>query len=365
MKADIPATRAEQSVLGAALLAPRVVDELRDWLPPGAFRSPDHQRIWEVMLDEPRTGSDFSDRVYTRLQQEPHPQAEAYHPVRLQDLMQACWHPDRAPLYGGMVLEAGIHRGLETTGIRLEQTARQATVDSAEAALSRAAALGLDITDLAARWEQVPDRVRQALAPPSGHTAVLPHPPTLRHQHADPAAERSVIGGILADPAQLPQARWLHRDDFSDQCHAETWDALSRLDGYGVPIDPMTVEWNLQRAGAIQPDQPGGWTGGDLHQWAREGIPLAVEHFATQVGAAGALDRTDLAGRRLRALTRLPDIAPDDLLETGVAVVGQLPQEQRRLAPHLTPDRGPYEIRRTVPELVPAQASTHDHDLTP
>jgi replicative DNA helicase len=65
-------------------------------------------------------------------------------------------------------------------------------------------------------------------------------------------AEASVLGGILLRNEVLSQLDTLEEDDFFDPKHRAVFNAMRALEGRSSPIDPVTLETELSRAGTLE-----------------------------------------------------------------------------------------------------------------
>ncbi|WP_243761188.1 DnaB-like helicase N-terminal domain-containing protein [Streptomyces sp. YIM 98790] len=128
-----PLHKAEQAVLGAALLEPERVAGLSGWLEPDHFHHPMHQALYAALLKLHRDGhpgmTSAADTA-TSLSWVNDAVTEAGQHVRgltsayAHSLVRACPRPRHAPFYGRMVLEGAIHRRVTEHAIRLHQAAR-------------------------------------------------------------------------------------------------------------------------------------------------------------------------------------------------------------------------------------------------
>src|SRR5688500_12765376 len=65
-------------------------------------------------------------------------------------------------------------------------------------------------------------------------------------------AERSVLGGILLRNEALNDIEWLAPEDFYDPKNREAFGAMKALETRSKPIDPVTLEEQLGRAGKLE-----------------------------------------------------------------------------------------------------------------
>lgn len=93
-------------------------------------------------------------------------------------------------------------------------------------------------------------------APPvEGRGAVIPFrkgDKRVTHLPHNLSAEQSVLGGILIRNDVLDEIDWLEVDDFYDPRHRHIFGAIRNLQADGTPLDPVTLEEELDRAGKFE-----------------------------------------------------------------------------------------------------------------
>ncbi|RKG71433.1 replicative DNA helicase, partial [Corallococcus terminator] len=73
-----------------------------------------------------------------------------------------------------------------------------------------------------------------------------------RRVHEDLAAERAVLGAVLADNGLItPVAEVIHADDFSSPSHAQIFGAMMRLDAQSKQVDHLTLAEELKILGQL------------------------------------------------------------------------------------------------------------------
>ncbi|RKH25929.1 replicative DNA helicase, partial [Corallococcus sicarius] len=73
-----------------------------------------------------------------------------------------------------------------------------------------------------------------------------------RRVHEDLAAERAVLGAVLADNGLItPVAEVIHADDFSSPSHAQIFSAMMRLDAQSKQVDHLTLSEELKILGQL------------------------------------------------------------------------------------------------------------------
>ncbi|NUT50568.1 MAG: hypothetical protein HOV94_25160, partial [Saccharothrix sp.] len=331
MEPDLPVLNAERAVLGAALLDPTTMTRV-PWLGTIDWRQPYHAETWAVMrnIGPEVSAREFPHRVLAGLQGTD--AARAVTAPRLHDMMAGCPHPNTVPYYAAMVVEGGTRRTLHDLGHHLQYVAERADDNGIEDTLDEAVHTKGQVDAVAERWHQVPEDLRDQLdklATGPDQEVPWPTPPTIAHRHAEPQAERAVIGAVLANPDLLHQIGWLDPRDFGTPALAGAWDAIHHLRRHGAPIDAVTLEWQLQHLGRELPPH------GELHRIAAEALPGLAEKHALVIGGGAALDRIDLAGRQLTVLADAHQIPPVDVLGNAQTVVQQLPFDAERVVPRL------------------------------
>ncbi|MEU0938951.1 DnaB-like helicase N-terminal domain-containing protein [Embleya sp. NPDC005971] len=334
MEPQTPEIRAERAVLGAALLAPHQVERLTPWVTPGCFRQQHHADVWRAMTRIGGTGhrDRYPDVVLNALREAGYPEHTHGGP-RLHSYMQACPRPGHAPLYGGMVVEAAMHRAMTYHGRHLQQVAASARPATVELDMREVEATAGRVAGLAPAWQAVPAPVRDRLDPADATRPIAwPDTPQLTRTHADPEAERAFLSGVLADPTAAREYAWIRPADFGRPEHAAAWTAIGELTRADVPIDPITVAWQLTRHGPVAAPL----ASEDLLAWAREGTRPGAHLGAVAVATGAALDRVDLAGRRLETLGLADAVPPSRLLAEATCSIGPAARDVEHLAEHLT-----------------------------
>jgi len=80
----------------------------------------------------------------------------------------------------------------------------------------------------------------------------MPETPATKHVPQDFAAERAVLGGLLADKRKLADvATIVRRDDFFYEPHAEIFEACLELESQLRPLDPLTLAEELKVRGTL------------------------------------------------------------------------------------------------------------------
>jgi replicative DNA helicase len=357
--------KAEEALLGAMLHRPEALSSMR-WIPPGTFSRPDYAALWQTLhsIDfSTVTPNDVPATVTAAVAKiEEAGIRQSLSPSRISDLANrsVCPSPRTAPLYGGMVLEAAIHRAVEHSGEQLRDTARQAEVDQALKALEQADRTSQRLARLDAAWKAAPETVRNLLDTTPEHE-VAPAPRTERAR-VDIQAEGETVASLLYEPRQLREVSWLQKGDFSHPQLAAVYQAMRTLDERHAPIDALTVAWEAQRHPGPQPSEQ------VLAELQDAGMGGTAAHSGEQVLNTAALDRLDAAGHSIRNYSRHPGLAPSALVDHAEQALQPVTADHERIQhaarePELASDKEPAPgAPHTVPEL-PTQAHEMEMDL--
>lgn len=342
------ARRAEQALLGAGLLQPTALHALR-WIPPGAFSVPAHQELWRTLHTLP--AEQVTPMAVSAALAGAEPGVRSIlTPSYLATLVAACPDPGRAPLYGGMTLEAAIHRGVERAGEALRTTAQTVETDLTVEALADAEPAARRLEAFAGAWQQAPETVRTLLeVAPEEPPVLAERPGPVR---TDVQAEAETVASLMYRPEQLAEVRWLDPEDFSDPQLRSAYRAMSALDERHAPVDPLTVAWQAAR-------QPGPQPSHDLlDALDRGGMAGIAATTAEQVLTTAALDRLDAAGHRMRTAARHPGLPPPALLDDAERALQPVEQDRERLH-HAEHD---HEREPADQEPAPPEAHTDNPD---
>ncbi|AEY94337.1 replicative DNA helicase (plasmid) [Streptomyces hygroscopicus subsp. jinggangensis 5008] len=321
--------KAEEALLGAMLHRPEALPSMR-WIPPGTFSRPDHAALWQTLhsIDFSKVAPNEVPAAVTAAVAQIEDQGIRHmlSPSRISHLANAsvCPNPRTAPLYGGMVLEAAIHRAVEHAGEQLRDTARQTEVDLALQALEQADKTGQRLAQLDAAWKAAPETVRNLLdtQPVEPVTAV----PRTERARTDLQAEGETVASLLYEPRQLPEVTGrLQEKDFSHPQLAVVYQAMCTLDERHAPIDPLTVAWEAQR---LPGPNPSDQVLAELEQGGMGGI---AAYTAQRVLHTAALDRLDAAGHDLRNYARHPGLAPSALVDHAEQALQPVHADHQRI----------------------------------
>ncbi|GAT68973.1 helicase DnaB [Planomonospora sphaerica] len=252
----------EQALLGALLLEPEQLGQVRSWLEAADFARPAHQELYTALLThaDAQAGPQAAGHadpaeplamaVFERVQHVPGLTASYLH-----DLMQACPVPGHATSYALLVVEADTRRALALHTARLAGLAdahlRGEKIESEDAASLFAVTENVKtvITNLAARLN-VPDLAAVPL--PNGTDLAAPLPVAPAHLNQ----QDQLLTALIADPSRIPEVRTLlDPEDFTDPGRARLFALLTTMADHGEAIDLVTVMNQAQHAGLLAPDR--------------------------------------------------------------------------------------------------------------
>ncbi|MFI6883709.1 DnaB-like helicase N-terminal domain-containing protein [Streptosporangium canum] len=330
--------RAEQALLGALLLQPALITQVRGWLDPEDFFRPLHQDIYSALLahvddlsDDPASPS-LQQTVMAVWEQVRHTPDLTM--LDVHDLITGCPTAAHATTYAVMVVEADIRRTVALHAARLAQALDQriqggGTLESlfaaAETAKTIVARLGekLRIPDLSSVQSPYLD---DAVAVP-----IIPTPEEVDHQDR-------LLTTLIAYPHQIDDVRPLLDDkDFTAPGRGQLFTVLTTMAGQGSAIDMITVMWQAQRAGLLTPNEEG------VQQFQqRFGDPAGESSLwlAQQIQETSALAYATTAAVRLKNAIGVADLHPRELLALASRELNALTSRQPH---HIQPTYQPPE----------------------
>nr|WSW65704.1 replicative DNA helicase [Streptomyces sp. NBC_00995] len=246
---DLPPPRpvhyAEQSLLGALLLEPHQLPDIRA-LEAEQFSNHVHGALFQAMrtVPPPDPATHRSDPAWLNAVLEA---ARARAPVLtvsyLHTLVQVCPCSQHAATYARMIRADHARRTLLMLAQRLAQTAIDVTLPQpAAATLAQAEALAQFLDTLAGQFAPHPGSLPRTS---------LPRPPAGRCSEEAFDEERLLLAAATAHPAALKDMRWLQPNDFTQSLHATVWECLTSLVHRAEPVDPVTVLWEAQHRGLL------------------------------------------------------------------------------------------------------------------
>jgi replicative DNA helicase len=292
----------ERAVVGAVLLAPPRLDDVREWLELDDFEGTAERQAYQAFIELRAQQVDITPEavegqvrdsvtVGTQLADAPY----------LVSVMQETPSPKHAALYGRMVLEMSIRRRVAEGAARLRQRAEEATT-SAELNLVFADVDGIRraVEALHLRESRAADShsVSPATADNLLHLIRFP-------RHEELAAEQAVILTLVERPAQIEVvAKWLKPNDFGDEESGALFKQMIALRAEPTPVDRLTVAWRAAKVGMDGP----------LSDALAEGRNVAI-----------TADPVECGRRVLEESVRAAVIATSEELETSAADAGSDP----------------------------------------
>ncbi|MGW7523031.1 DnaB-like helicase N-terminal domain-containing protein [Streptomyces sp. NPDC054783] len=328
-----PLVHAEQAVLGAIFLEPGQLDRLSPWLRPEHFSRPAHAAVYNAMLElkadgHPAAGTKAGIPVplawVTDTLHEASTRTRGLTASYLHSLVSACPRPDHAAVYGRMVLEGAIHRGVAKHAARLHQAALAASrAGTVTETLHHAQVLSDVLADLARGW----GTEARPVQPPDAYAPQTEHPQPVGERVL--ADEEFLLGCLTSRPEQLlGLVQWLRPGDFADRGHQQIYQALGALHHRGEPIDQLTVLWEVQRRGALV---DGTLDAERVRRLCDPLVGLAAEHVGEQVVQASLVRTATLAAQQVGELADHDALAPGQLIGYALHALGPLDDVRRRL----------------------------------
>jgi len=143
-------------------------------------------------------------------------------------------------------------------------------------------------------------------------------------------AEQSVLGAVLLSDTALPALiidERLHPEDFYREAHGFVYQAMLDLHSVGEPVDALTLEEHLKRAGQL--DQVGGRAGIDLLAGA---VPAVgnVRQYARIVRENAMLRRLLRASYDIQAKVHSHEAQPRELVDMAERAILEVAHEDSR-----------------------------------
>jgi hypothetical protein len=241
----------ERSAIGAILLEPRHLDDVRDWLEVDDFDGTAERQAFGAILALHEDGEEATPQAVER-----RVRASVAQGTQLADgpylvtVMRETPSPDRAAVYGRMVLELSIRRRVAEGGVRLRQHAENAF---SSGHLNRVFA---DVDGIRRSVEALHLRESRAAQTHSVAPATDQH---IQHlirfpRHEELAAEQATILTLVDRPDHvLSVAKWLSPKDFGDDECGALFKELVALRESHDPVDRLTVAWRAAKVGIDGP----------------------------------------------------------------------------------------------------------------
>ncbi|ROQ70141.1 DnaB helicase-like protein [Streptomyces sp. 840.1] len=331
-----PVHYAEQSLLGALLLEPHRLPDIRV-LEADQFSNHTHGALFQAMRTVPLPDPEAhrSDPAWLNaVLDAARPQAPGLTISYLHTLVQVCQWPQHAPTYARMIQSDHARRTLLIRAQRLAQTAADAALPNrAVATLGQADALAQFLDTLAGQFTPHPGSLPRT---------VLPKQPTARSSEEALDEERILLSTATAHPAALKGMRWLQPDDFTRSLHAALWQCLTSLVHRAEPVDPVTVLWEAQHRGLLAGDL----AAGDLMALVTAPVGSA-EYWGERILQRALLTRACDVATRVAAYAEDPANTPHQLINGSRRALADLTalrtRWQRSTAP--TPPTAPRAPR--------------------
>src|SRR4051794_241607 len=313
----------ERSLLGALLLRPDQVDQVRAWLELDDLTGTAERQAYAAIESLREQGTQVSpELVDARVRATVAAGTQLADGPYLVTVMQETPHQDRAVVYGRMVLELSIRRRVAQEAASLHQHAETATTsDQLNRVFAHVDGFRRGVETLHQRETRAAGA--HSVAPPNADgLPELYRPPRREH---DPA-EQAAILSLVEHPACLPHvAKWLGPHDFGDLECASLYGELLALHAAHNPIDRLTLAW---RAAKVAIDGP------LCHQLTtaplgiadnRMGDPMHAAHRVLEQSVQAAVLATS---QPLEAAAAAPRVNPTSV---AYARLNALWPQQRRL----------------------------------
>ncbi|MFB4193357.1 DnaB-like helicase N-terminal domain-containing protein [Streptomyces carpaticus] len=368
-----PLVRAEQAVLGAALIDPGQLARISGWLKPAHFHRPIHAALYDAMLklhranhpgSLPGAGPEVSLTWVNEAVAEAQNHVRGLTPMYTHTLANACPRPAHAPAYGRMVLEAATQREVTKHAVRLRQAARTDALHGGLAhTLGRVEELTRALDALGRSWND--GGLPRATVPPT--PAVVP--PAQSASEEQITNERLLLGSLIENRVSLEALTdSLREDDFAGPGHGQLFDCLRELRHRDEPIDSVTVLWEAQRQGLLA---DGTLTGDRIEDIRTNAGAGSAEYLGERVLRASVLRVAASAARTIHALSVDEAMAPGHLIEQAnraLVPLHTVHERWRRLTgrspsarsplPHRAPGRTARLAEMAVPERSTVRSRT-------
>jgi len=288
--------RTEQALLGALIYDPSLTVDV-PYLLPRHFEHPEHQAIYAALMavraNEPTaTGVVLAERIAFQTG------LDTVTEATLTGMALASPDVSSVAVYGRMIQEAGLYRSLAEHAERLAQAAGPVRGVDAELdhfdALSRA--VGRHATSYYANFE----------------AALTTESPTqIMREDLQALREEQVLADLVQNPYVLAEVvDWLDPQVFTSPDRRQIYEAIVALDGYGEPVEELTLAWQLARSRTSEMSMdPAGETTRQ-EQVPGPGYLERLAQLSVETGVAIEIGRDLLAEHTTAQLTaRAPDLA--------------------------------------------------------
>ncbi|UQS30283.1 replicative DNA helicase [Streptomyces fradiae] len=338
-----PVHYAEQALLGALLLEPHRLQELRD-LEPEQFADAAHRALFTALRATPPPDAEEHARDATGLTTvltTARATMPTLTPGYPHQLIQACPWPRHLPAYARIVQGEHARRLLRAHATQLARAATdRALPDPVPEVIAQAHALAALLDRMTGRFASHPGSMPRTPPPP---------PPSGEPPAEAVEEERMLLAGTTARPSELAELRWLMPADFLHPLHATLWTCLTTLAHRGADIDPVTLLWEAQHCGALH---PGGTTAEDV--LAIVSTPVGSPGFwAEKILRRSLLTRAQAVAARVISLADDPANTSHQLVVAGRRALIDLTAVTTRLHQAMPP--APVPRARAVARAAPAR----------
>jgi hypothetical protein len=318
---------AERAALGALLMNPEPLTEIRRWLRPGDFVDPWHGEVFTTLLerhtagqpiDPVAVGDAMTERVGARRANLP----------RLAWMISASPHT-HTNLHARLVLDGGLRREIGGLGVLLRAAALQSATDHTAGPLMAACTLveaGIDTAVV--RWASATGSPQETVDVPvalraASRDVLYARLGAARYLEAHPArdldAERQrqvdLVGTLIAQPQHIPQvAQWLPASRIADPGWREVYRTVCGLATAAEPVDLVTVAWAVHRSERRGPALP---SLDDLTVTVETGWNTYPPKLIADVACDQVRDLADTGAVRLYRLANRPTASVEAVVATG------------------------------------------------
>lgn len=345
-----PVFHAEQALLGALLLDPRLLHDVTG-ISNNSFSTAEHAALFAAISTLPAPdpvehtkNTRWLDHVLATARQQAHGLNAPY----LHALVQACPWPPHAPAYARMVEANRARHRLRTAAAHLAQTAHDTSLPHpVQSALAEVDSLTTVVDETAARFPPRAGVLPRTPAPPSDAV------PDVAEAVQE---EQLLLATATAQPADAEQVRWLLAEDFTQPLHAGLWQCLTTLARRHEPVDPVTVLWEAQLRDLLH---DGHNPGEILHMLAEPAG--SVEHWGRQILQRALLATTTHKGRHIEAYANDPANTPFQLVVGARRALADINAIRTRWHTATSPQPQPPPPSRPAPGIRTGPPTTTGH----
>ena len=348
------ATRlAEQATLGALILDPAPLAEIRAWLRPLDFTEALHGQVYSVLCERYAAGqpTDALSMGTALIGRAP----GMSHGVRVHDLLRAVPATVHTIAYARAVAETGLRREAAELGVLLRAGALQSALSRESVQMTSTCSLvDAGLMSIARRWDTAsgnphthpdttPMQLRAALRNPDlrrGADKFLQTRPE-RDTGAEHAHEALLVGSLISQPdevlvigARLPPPR------ISAPKWRTVYGAILELSELGLAVDLVTVAKATARLSHHGQPSP---TMTQLREVVDQARLTSPQHIERLVWVDQMRRIADHGADQLLAGANNPGVRIGDLVDTGQRVTAAL-REAARMLPEQVADPQPRRL---------------------